>query len=187
MTVDGAILVGGQSRRFGSNKADIQLNDQTLLERTLSVMKASLDTQIFVVGGDENPDGRPNVGPLGGLETAFNLSTADALIVVACDMPGISVELLQFLANHPSQSTVLLPRLNERSHPLCARWCRSAAQSITHALDQGRHGVMELLSRLDVTHLEETELADHQINTHCALFNVNRPEDLVRYQRKFRP
>jgi molybdopterin-guanine dinucleotide biosynthesis protein A len=187
MTLDGAILVGGQSRRFGSNKADIDLAGQTLLDRSRNVMGAALGTSVYVIGGQDHSDKRPNTGPLGGIETAFELSSADAVLVVACDMPGLTVELLQFLATHPSESTVVLPRVDARSHPLCARWCRSAADNITQALNEGRHSVMELLIRLDVTFVEASELKAHQIDPQGALFNVNRPADLALYKTKFCP
>jgi molybdopterin-guanine dinucleotide biosynthesis protein A len=181
MTLEGIILVGGESRRFGSPKAKIVLEDETILERSIAIMSQVIGAQPIVVGGLAHPDTRPNVGPLGGLETAFSLSRADSLLVVACDMPGLSVALLQLLANHPSQSTVVLPRVRGRAHPLCARWQRGAAGAICDALDQGRHAVMELLSRLDVTYVEEAELRAHQIDAQHTLFNINRPDDLAHF------
>jgi len=186
MVLDGVILIGGKSRRFGSNKANITIAGKTLLERTRELMHTALGTPPIIVGGDQHSDKRSDVGPLGGVETAFEISSADALVIVACDMPGLSAELIQYLAKHPSQSTVVMPRVNDYPHPLCARWCRNAKETITSALDEGRHSVRELLTRLDVTIVDASELIAHQINPHQSLFNVNHPADLAHYQSKYR-
>ena len=171
-------MVGGGSRRFGTPKSEIRIDGATLLERSVALLEAALGTEPLVVGGSAIPDTRPGCGPLAGLESAFHNAGADALIVVACDMPGLSSTMINLLASHKGLEQVVVPRLGDRLHPLCARWHRDALAQISLALDEGRHSVTDLLSRLDVYTLDEQSLRNAGVLPERELFNVNRPEDL---------
>jgi molybdenum cofactor guanylyltransferase len=51
----GVILAGGASRRMGTSKADLVVDGQTLLARTLSVLRAAGASRVLVIGA---PAGR---------------------------------------------------------------------------------------------------------------------------------
>jgi molybdopterin-guanine dinucleotide biosynthesis protein A len=67
----GAVLAGGRSSRFGSDKALAMLAGQTLLDHAVAALRPHCDA-VIVVGRDEIADWpRPDMGPLGGIAGAL--------------------------------------------------------------------------------------------------------------------
>ncbi|KQZ77172.1 molybdenum cofactor guanylyltransferase [Sphingopyxis sp. Root214] len=67
----GAVLAGGRSSRFGSDKALAMLDGRTLLDHALAALRPHCDA-VVVVGRDEVADWpRLDMGPLGGMAGAF--------------------------------------------------------------------------------------------------------------------
>ena len=67
----GAVLAGGQSSRFGSDKALAMLDGRSLLDHTLAALRPHCDAMV-VVGRDEIADWpRLDMGPLGGIAGAL--------------------------------------------------------------------------------------------------------------------
>jgi GTP cyclohydrolase I len=94
------ILAGGQSSRMGRDKALLEINGQTLLERTAALLREQVaDVRVAVQpGGALDPvrahlqplvDPGPGLGPAGGLLAAHGADPAAAWLVVACDLPGL--------------------------------------------------------------------------------------------------
>ncbi len=61
-------------------------------------------------------------GPLGGLYTALSVTTADWNVLVACDMPSVTHQLLEELlaAAEASGADALVPQTSGGLEPLCA-------------------------------------------------------------------
>ncbi|MGQ2935375.1 MAG: molybdenum cofactor guanylyltransferase [Sphingopyxis sp.] len=67
----GAVLAGGRSSRFGSDKALAMLDGRSLLDHALAALRPHCDA-VVVVGRDEVADWpRPDMGPLGGIAGAL--------------------------------------------------------------------------------------------------------------------
>lgn len=102
----GAVLTGGRSSRFGSDKAMAMLGGLPLVERAASVLAPHVG-EVVTVGGPPRdglahvPDRpAPDLGPLGGLAGALAHAEAcgfDAVLTIACDTPAVSPDLLQAL------------------------------------------------------------------------------------------
>lgn len=174
MTVTPVILAGGKASRFGSPKQDIPVGHETLLQRTQRVMQEALGAAPVVITRDIHP----GHGPMGGLETAFAQTSTTAILVVACDMPGLDPALLRLLAEDPSGAHVVAPRVGRRIHPLCARWSRSTEARIKAAVASNQGTLMALLDELTVHLIDEAVMNEHGIDPQRALWNVNRPGDL---------
>lgn len=105
----GAVLVGGQSSRFGSNKALFLIDDLPMARVIADKMYAAEITQVVVVGDtpsiansldlDFIADSYPGQGPLGGLITVMQTVAADVLCVLPCDVPQISSDSIRQLVN----------------------------------------------------------------------------------------
>lgn len=97
MKLLGAILAGGQSRRFGSDKAAAMLEGRALIDHVADALRAQCDA--LVVCGREYggvtslPDRpRPDLGPLGGLCAALRYGLDqgfDAVLSAPCDVPDL--------------------------------------------------------------------------------------------------
>ena len=71
MRVLGAVLAGGRSSRFGSDKALAMLDGRSLLYHALTALRPQCDA-VAVVGRDEVADWpRRDMGPLGGIAGAL--------------------------------------------------------------------------------------------------------------------
>lgn len=95
MPILGAVLAGGRSSRFGSDKALARLGGATLLDHALASLAAFTPMQV-VCGRAEAPATTvadvpaPDLGPLGGICGALTHAQGhgfDAVLTIACDTP----------------------------------------------------------------------------------------------------
>jgi molybdopterin-guanine dinucleotide biosynthesis protein A len=106
--IEAGILVGGQSRRFGKDKASLRFGDTTLIERIYEVLKRSIE-KVWIVGKSESTHGLPaniyiedvlpNAGPMGGLLTILK-KTNKPVLLVSCDTPFIETEHINYLLDN---------------------------------------------------------------------------------------
>lgn len=106
----GAILAGGASRRFGSDKALALHDNRPLIEHVAAALGAQTDAIVAcgrpypgLVSLPDRP--APGLGPLGGLCAALRHGRAagcTAVLSVGCDMPGLPDDLLARLTPGPS-------------------------------------------------------------------------------------
>jgi molybdenum cofactor guanylyltransferase len=127
MTVLGAILAGGQSRRFGSDKAAALIGDVALLDHVARALAPQV-TALVVVGrswpGLDSVADRPgpHLGPLGGLCGALHHAATNnygEVLTAPCDTLPVPPALLALL---PGDGAVL------ENFPLFGRWPATLAQ-----------------------------------------------------------
>lgn len=104
MALLGAVLAGGESRRFGSDKALALLKGRPLIAHAIDALAAQADA-VVVCGkewGDWVPDRpAPGLGPLGGINAALHCAAArgyDAVLTVPCDVPALPADLARRIA-----------------------------------------------------------------------------------------
>src|SRR5687767_11558795 len=91
----GAVIAGGESRRFGSDKALAVLHGRTLLDHVLAAI--CTECAAVVICGRKVDDltclrdrPRSGMGPLGGLAAALDYAEGhgfDGVLTSACDTP----------------------------------------------------------------------------------------------------
>jgi molybdopterin-guanine dinucleotide biosynthesis protein A len=184
----GLVLAGGRGERLGRSKGDLSYDGKTLAERAAALLWPICGSVLVSLSeGAENPapgypplvdPPPPGRGPLAGIDAAFE-ATGDAdLLVLACDYPFVTQELLRRLASHAmgEDDVVMMTDFTGRDHPLVALWCRCAAAGVREAVTAERLKVRGLLPDLAVRRLGPAEFQG--IDLDRALFNLNRPEDL---------
>jgi len=178
------VLVGGASSRMGRDKAYLPAQDEPLAARVARTVCAAAGS-VTLVGDSERysalgypvvPDRYPGEGPLGGILTALHHAAADRLLVVACDMPNLTVEFLKELLaaaeRHPPG--ILIPETEGgKLEPLCAVYHRDACGALEQAYSRGVRKVTAAFAGLRVTAYPVKEVACFQ--------NLNTPEDWARY------
>src|ERR1041384_3964522 len=128
--IEAFILAGGASSRMGSDKSQLLLEGQTFVERIAVTLETVTDT-IRLVGGSPNStfasrlatvaDVYPQWGALGGLHAALSACKREWAIVVACDLPFVTVELFSFLASLRLGHEAVVPiQPDDRPQPLAA-------------------------------------------------------------------
>jgi len=191
----GGVLVGGQSRRFGSDKAAARVGDRSMVVRALDTLRAASDP-VVLLGGDGamarrlglpwRADDRPGRGPLAGLATglrwAEELGRAGVLLL-ACDLPLVTARALRTIAGaaRPDlDAVVAASRADPGVQPLCGWYATAVLPSVVEALDAGRLSARALLDELRV---ERIDLDDGSDDPDLMLLNVNTPGDLARAAR----
>lgn len=104
MKILGAILAGGQARRFGSNKALALFRGEPLIAHAARTLAEQVATVVVCGGADLLPGlphlsdrPAPGMGPLGGLAAAlFHAHTHgfDGVVSVGCDTPVLPADLV---------------------------------------------------------------------------------------------
>jgi len=68
---------------------------QPLLKHMTELVGQVADT-VQVVGRGELPDRHPNLGPLGGIATALEVTSVEHNLVVAVDLPLLTLDFLKY-------------------------------------------------------------------------------------------
>lgn len=184
--LSGAILVGGRSRRMGSDKALLRINGELLVARLEKTLATFCD-EVLLVGGDATrfaglgltarwvPDAEADVGPLGGILGALESARHEACLVVACDMPFVTPELVTAMAAQGRDYRVLACAAGE---PLLAIYTRACIDPLRAAIAGGELAARRFLARAGAQALP-TEVLDFVDPQHRGATNVNVPEDLA--------
>jgi len=189
MKATSIILAGGKNKRFGENKALINIGGQTMIERVMERLGPLTDRFLVVTAPDLPelgvsgrveiiPDLYPGFGPLGGIYTGLESSESRLNIVVACDMPFLNIELLDFMLNESEDVDAVVPRLeNGMVEPLHSVYAKSGLPVMKEWLDSNRLGVAPFLDEIRVRYIQHTELRklDPELRS---FFNINYPSDL---------
>lgn len=137
-----AILAGGRATRFGGrDKSTLVVGGRTIRERQLDALRCATGNVLVV---EAARDIVPGCGPLGGIFTALTEARADAVFVVACDMPFITAELVQYLLDLTARADIVVPRTEDGYHPLCAAYTRACRDPIARRLAERRLKLSDL-------------------------------------------
>jgi len=165
----GAVLAGGQSSRFGSDKALARLGGRTLLELAVERLSGWCGA-VVVIGRAEAPAPvvadwpRPGMGPLGGIAGALREARArgcGAVLTCGVDSLGLPDDLPDLLSPGPAHIA---------DQPVVGLWPVRAAEAVEAILAGG--GKHSLRALAGATGARSVQLAVPSIN-------VNRPEDLA--------
>ncbi|MDR0702860.1 MAG: molybdenum cofactor guanylyltransferase [Azoarcus sp.] len=188
------ILAGGDSRRMGCDKASLQLGGQSLLQRTLDLMRmlfpaillsvrqprAGLDGSIAQIRDDI-----PNAGPLAGLCAGLRRAATPWVFAVAADMPYLRPEIILRLAALRGTHQAVVPVAAGHPQPLAAFYATSALPAFQSALDSAQtRGLRRALAALDVRHVDERRLRDADA-TLQSFIDLDTPQDFAEAQRRF--
>jgi molybdopterin-guanine dinucleotide biosynthesis protein A len=132
------VLAGGESIRFGSDKALAQLRGQPLIARVLSGLRAAGFAQVAVAAKDPGKyaavaggaelltDVRPLQTPLAGLAAGLHASRHDLVFACAADMPfAADAALIDALCAAIADHDAAVPQAGGSLQPRCALWRRA--------------------------------------------------------------
>src|SRR5437764_76463 len=152
--VTGVLLVGGESRRFGTPKALARIGEETLAERAWRVLGEACDERLAVgklADGLQLPfpiedDGTDVRAPLAGLVAGLRAAANDVCVFLPVDCPLVTAELLRALADACADAAVT------RRGPLPGAYRKSALAVLERRLAGDdlslRGAVAELDARL---------------------------------------
>lgn len=191
----GFILIGGKSSRMGEDKFSLVLNGKTFLEIGVEVLEEFGDVS-FVVSRDKGQEIRDkgqkvvkdiykNRGALGGIHSALIHSKSNWTIILACDYPFVTVELIDFLTNlaHLENDFDAFAPIQKdgKNQPLCAIYKTETCRKILTEMlenESEKYSVRDFLKRLKTRYVEFSEI-EHLANAENFFLNVNTPEDFI--------
>ncbi|HEX7875718.1 MAG TPA: molybdenum cofactor guanylyltransferase [Sphingobium sp.] len=171
MRLLGAVLAGGRSSRFGSDKALAVMGDgRTLLEHAAAAIAPHVEAVVVcgrtvegMAGLADRP--APDMGPLGGLNAALHHAASqgfDAVLTTGCDMPVYPAALAQALMG--TSPAVL------KGQQLAGFWPASLASELdAHLAEENNRSIFGWIERIGARIVERPDIL---------LPNINRPADL---------
>lgn len=126
--ITGIILSGGKSVRMGQNKSLLKINNETVIERALSLMKSNFKEVILITNSPEEyrflgipqfEDIVKGRGPLSGIHSGLANSMTEKNFIISCDMPLVDSGIIQFIADYPSNELITITRADGYIQQLC--------------------------------------------------------------------
>ena len=145
----GAVLAGGQSTRFGSDKALAVLGGQSLIERAVEALARWCD-KVVIVGRETGPARcipdwpAPGMGPLAGIAAALRLAQDEGFASVL-SMPVDGANLPEGLLTELSPPSAYL-----ENQPVFGHWNANAASEAAAILQsEGRRSMIAFATALE--------------------------------------
>jgi len=193
------VLAGGHGRRLGHDKASLRLGDQTAIAR---VCETALNTvQTVVVAGRAGQalphlpsnvvvayDPIPDCGPLAGMLAGFRALSERFLkttLVLACDHPLVTTQVLQQLIRHLDTARAVAVRHAGRRYPLLAAYRIDTCHVLEDALAQRNLRATAFLDRCAPAYLEGDALRAADPDRQ-SLINVNELAQLEEARQALR-
>lgn len=185
-TAAGLVLTGGAARRLGADKATLERDGERLVDRVCRALAEVAEPVLEVGPGrsqwpsvrEDPPGGGPLAAFGAGLTALAERGAGERpVLLVAVDLPGLTPALLAWLRDHPAPAAVV-PVVDGRRQPLCARYPVGVAGAVTEALAAGETSLRALLSRLPVTEVGEDDWA--AVAGAVAFTDLDEPADLAR-------
>ena len=186
--ITAGILVGGRGTRLdGADKARLRTNKGiTFIESTFAKLAGTV-AQVVLLGRSDQSfpeidaplwlDTHTDAGPIGGLETLLSRANSTWCLLLACDMPGWQLQLLDDVASmRSSQLDVVIPRSTGGWEPTSALYRTSLAAHVSDQVNRGSYGLQRLV--------EGTRHAVLDVTDHSDWTNVNWPSDLQGVQSR---
>jgi molybdenum cofactor guanylyltransferase len=187
MNISAVLLVGGESRRMGKDKATLLFRGKPLWQIQVELLRKLEPIEIFVSArtdplwrrGDVQfvGDDPPSRGPLSGLAASLAQTRTEHLLALAIDMPFMTEKYLTFLCNHIEPRRGVIAKIDDRFEPLAAIYPEEALTDFQGALTGTDFSLQTMASRLVAEgKLEVTAVASHERKL---FLNVNEPGDMA--------
>lgn len=171
------ILSGGKSSRMGQDKALMQLGDKLVIEHSIENLSAVFD-EIFISGNCAHypvslkiiPDDFPEKGPMGGIYSALKYCKED-VFVCSCDMPFVSVELIQNILHEQKENKINVVRCLEKIYPVLGIYPYSVLDDLEQSIELSQLKMIDFLEQQNANYIQLHDDWEEQ------LLNINTPQN----------
>lgn len=190
--ITGTILSGGKSLRMGKNKSFIKIEGIPIIQRINGLFQ-KLFQETMIITNRREPylhlkvsvyeDLLPNSGALGGLYTGLSYSSFDYSFAVACDMPYLNAEVIDYLCQKMEGYDVVVPRTEDGLQPLHAIYSKNCIEPIHRVLQDKKIRIVDFYPLVRVKIIEPREIFSIDPDMESFL-NINTPEQLIRLKKR---
>jgi len=197
----GAVLAGGESRRFGAPKALAPFRGEAMGLRAIRTLRAVCPRVVLVTSvpqvaaalQDEDtslkvvPDRIPGAGPLAGLQAALHEADeggATGVLLLACDMPLVTPALMARVAREGRRSgrpAAVATSGTGRAQPLCGWYDVGILAVVEKRLIGDDRSMDGLLLELDA-HRIPSDRSPEGPGGGEELRSANTPDELARLE-----
>ncbi len=177
------VLAGGRSSRMQRDKAALSYHGRTQLEWAVALLEPFVDRVFISVRADQTADPvrarfdqivdtHENLGPIAGILAAQAKSPDAAWLVLACDLPFLDGETLEYLiaARQPQRlATAFRSTHDGLPEPLCTIYEPASREALLAHVAKGKDCPRKFLINSDVNLIDQPNPR--------ALDNVNTPAE----------
>lgn len=186
--LNGLVLAGGYSRRMKRDKGGLLYHGITQREYCYNLLANICQERYISCREEQVPDIEgglhiitdcyPDAGPMGALLSAFHQNSSAAWLVIACDMPFLNNDILQYLVNKRNPSllaTCFLDPKSEIIEPLCTIYEPSIYPILQDKFFNNDRSLRRVLKSLSTAIIAPPDIQ--------AMININTPEEYERIPR----
>ena len=181
-----AILAGGESKRFGSDKVFANFRGMPLIKHLIWRFREHTD-DLFIVSRFDQPDrlqtvdipivydSFPERTIMGAIIDALQASKNEWTFVIAVDLPLINWSIVQWMASNTltnNQISFVIPELVNGSQPLCAFYKKECIELLRKKLDLNQQRMRSICDESNCFNLSIPSKLQWQF------LNMNTLEDL---------
>lgn len=143
--VIGAILCGGRSSRFGTDKALADVGGRPMAASIVEALRAGGADPVIAVGGTAGarlaiptvPDRSPGQGPLAALATTLTWARAGLVVVTACDLPLLTASEVAALIEAAGPDRAAVATVDGMPQPALTCWPAGFGPAIVAMVERG--------------------------------------------------
>ena len=185
------ILAGGKSSRMGFDKQLLKIDERRLMDSLIHKLDKHFEEIIIVTNRPELYIGLSHIitsdilkdkGPLGGIHAGLKISSSQYAFIVACDMPNINMEYVNFMKNQLTDpnSKGCITEFGNWIEPFSSFYSADLMEYIEGYLNTGRRSINGLIKDFKMTDIPEDKARKFSTNWDMFL-NLNTKEDLDNY------
>ena len=180
-----AIIAGGKSTRFGSQKLDFLCKGKSLIEHSVEIA-SQISDDIFIIKGKQDftlnkqvivfEDLVSECGPIGGIYTALKKIDSDWLAVMPADMPNLLPFVYKLLSDNRKDEKPVVAVSRSGIEPLVSVWPAASLDLINDQIRTKNYKLHDALKKLNAIEFVPSEI-DRKIESKV-FFNINSQSDL---------
>lgn len=185
------ILCGGKSTRMQTDKGLVDFKGKPFIQWVIDAAKGISDSIFLVTNNLDYADfGYPLIndiykdkGPVGGIFSALKHSTENQILILSCDVPNISAEILEhyLLKKIEDDADVIMLADNEKIYPLIGIYSKSVMGGFERAIKRDK---LKLILVIKDFIFKTIQVAGKHKN---ALANINTKKELEALENNNKP
>jgi molybdenum cofactor guanylyltransferase len=184
----GIVLAGGQSRRLGKDKALLEYKGSRLIDYPITILEKYCShilisaNKPLPLAHHVIPDVYQDNGPLVGIYSCLLYSKTIYNIVLTCDMPFVTGDLIDHLIANIDSDKIIVPVHHDTLlEPLCAIYPTSSGPSMLLSIEKKQLALRDYINNQPHTFINITDKMNCWSDN---LFtNINTTEDFERIQQ----
>jgi len=158
MEIGALVLAGGKSRRMnGNNKAFLKYENKSFIESIIDQLTGFQNIYISVDNKEKYrnlnftlvEDMYKDIGPMGGIYSALKMIEEKYIVVIACDMPKIKKEFIDFLCDSITENIECIVTEDEKGRicPLGGIYSKDLIGKIENMIEEKDYKLLNLIRR----------------------------------------